>query len=57
MEKLLVGKSLEHQLDTVIKELAPTGNISYVVLQFDDEEENRLLSLLKGNIRYILVQV
>ena len=23
MEKLLVGKSLEHQLDTVIKELAP----------------------------------
>ena len=39
MEKLLVGKSLEHQLDTVIKELAPKGNISYVVLQFDDEEE------------------
>ena len=47
MEKLLVGKSLEHQLDTVIKELAPKGNISYVVLQFDDEEEP-LLSLLKG---------
>ena len=44
MEKLLVGKSLEHQLDTVIKELAPKGNISYVVLQFDDEEETDLLS-------------
>ena len=39
MEKLIVGKSLENQLDTVIKELAPTGNISYVVLQFDDECE------------------
>ena len=35
MEKLIVGKSLEHQLDTVIKELAPAGNISYAVLQFD----------------------
>ncbi|WP_303930398.1 hypothetical protein [Veillonella dispar] len=32
MEKLIVGKSLEHQLDKVIKELAPAGNISYAVL-------------------------
>ena len=44
MEKLLVGKSLEHQLDTVIKELAPKGNISYVVLQFDDEEEPTIIA-------------
>ena len=44
MEKLIVGKSLENQLDTVIKELAPTGNISYVVLQFDDEEEPTLIA-------------
>ena len=28
MEKLLVGKSLEHQLDTVIKELAPKLNVN-----------------------------
>ena len=44
MEKLLVGKSLEHQLDTVIKELASKGNISYVVLQFDDEEEPTIIA-------------
>ena len=44
MEKLIVGKSLEHQLDTVIKELAPAGNISYAVLQFDDEEEPTLIA-------------
>ena len=44
MEKLLVGKSLEHQLDTVIKELAPKGNISYAVLQFDDEEEPTIIA-------------
>ena len=44
MEKLIVGKSLEDQLDTVIKDLAPTGNISYVVLQFDDEEEPTLIA-------------
>ena len=44
MEKLIVGKSLENQLDTVIKELAPTGNISYVVLQFDDEEEPTIIA-------------
>ena len=44
MEKLIVGKSLEHQLDTVIKELAPAGNISYAVLQFDDEEEPILIA-------------
>lgn len=44
MEKLIVGKSLEHQLDKVIKELAPAGNISYAVLQFDDEEEPTLIA-------------
>ena len=44
MEKLLVGKSLEDQLDTVIKELAPKGNISYIVLQFDDEEESTIIA-------------
>ena len=50
MEKLIVGKSLENQLDTVIKELAPTGNISYVVLQFDDEEEPTLIASKGENI-------
>lgn len=44
MEKLLVGKSLEHRLDTVIKELAPKGHISYIVLQFDDEEESTIIA-------------
>lgn len=56
MEKLIVGKSLEHQLDTVIKELAPAGNISYAVLQFDDEEEPTLIAA-RGEILYILVRV
>ena len=44
MEKLIVGKSLEHQLDTVIKELAPAGNISYAVLSFPDEEKPTLIA-------------
>ena len=50
MEKLLVGKSLEHQLDTVIKELTPKGIYPMRCLQFDDEEEPVYSSLLEGRI-------
>ena len=44
MGKLIVGKSLENRLDAYIREFAPTGNISYVVMQFDDGEEPILIA-------------
>lgn len=44
MEKLIVGKSLESQIDSIIRESGTTGVVSYAVLRFQDDEEPTLIA-------------
>lgn len=37
MEKILAGRGLGIELDNLIKETAPDGQISYLVARLDDE--------------------
>lgn len=53
MEKLIVGQSLEKQLQELICNVAPTGAISYVVTRLSDGEEPQIVAAFKETMIHV----
>ena len=50
MEKILAGKGLGIELDELIQDMAPDGEISYLVARLDDEKDMAEIEIGRAHV-------